>query len=623
MLLENKNFLSVTVLGLSVLQGCGLADSMKNMETNTTEMNATTKTMTSEIETMSGGLNETNKVMKDEMAPTMREMKEEMITLKGAMNEMRKDINGRLGDTMDRMDGRMEKMTGKLEETNKVMKDEMAPTMREMNVGLQATQKVMDEKLATLMKQMSDALTKEMVPAIIGLKGQMSEMQKTIKDELTETNKNMKLLTVSIDEKMMKKMDAMSGSVDRLANLMEHQMLGLLKDMNDNISKSMIKSIDEMVVSVKALGGDMTAVREKMASMDGKMGALPQMLTHLEAMQKTLGGFDRLIPDLKQAITVTVRAGSMERILAKETLLGKFKEASVWLFSFDYQAWQEGDTRTLNDLKKLAIDEFTREIRNFLQDENALHVDPMIMDPRHKSLQAISAVLQEISPSQKDRIKACQKLKAKDPRNSCLDQTISMLDLIEEALRHRKEDPETISEPWIKEALLHQKFLIYILQLRYNLTGAIALGNLHNRPERHMKTLDFFEWQAESTEALKIFAGATWSSFNLWRKEVFSLDPVSDPLAHLSDRELLFVEEAFQYATRTREFLRSIDVMPVVDDKIETLVQVTKVANLGNVTGVSRDRKLKMQRVYQSLETFGSNLGESSWGFVGDEFGIR
>ncbi len=597
------------------LSGCSLAESMKNMEKNTTEMNSTTKSLVSSIDKMDG---------------TMQNMNTDMGSVKNNMTKMTADIDERLAVTMEKMDARME----------------------EMNTKLAATQEVMEKKLAVMMEQMATALTTEMVPTMREMRDQMGALQTEIKTQLAQTNQSIQKLTETIDGKMLTKMDDLAKSVGGLNKVIETKLVSLMAQMNKTMSKDLLGAMNQMVSHVQELGVDMKAMRGQMgdlngelrlmvdttSSMDKKMGtmtseiggmsskmnALPKMLTHLEKMTEIIDNIAKLVPSLKESMANQSREISFDGVKKADTMLGKFREATAWMSAFEYQLWLDDRDGSLDDLKKKGIADFVRMMRDLIEDEQSMHVDPLLVDNNHKSLQAIAAVLQETGDAQKKRISDCKNAKKANEKALCNDEEVTALSIIKEILRYRAKGPDGAPE-YIKEGLLHEKQFIYLLQLRYNFLAALAISQLRHVSELKSKSeSNGWQYALESWEIGSITTGAVFGSiYNLWQNYVWNIG--SDSLQFMTERDFEFVQEALERAISTRNFIKKVDIEPVIDYKLATLFKISYFKSTGmfDATDAAQVRRLKkMTEAFSTIDEFNKDKGSVSMGVKADENGI-
>lgn len=665
------SFVAITL----ALSGCSLANSMKKMEENTTDMNGTTKDMDANLVKVSG---------------TMDSMNTDMGELKADMKAMKADVSSRLATTMEKMDERMGEMNTKLSETHHVM----------------------ETKLATTMDVMAKALSDEMVPTMRELKNQIGSLQSLIQVSLGKTNDSIDKLSESIDGKMMAKMDALDGTVKKLNSIIETQLVKLMSDMNSTMSKDLLGSMQEMAAEVQSLGKDMKAMRgsvggmnkkmnalpsmnEKMgalakmdkkmdalssmnakmgalAKMDKKMDALPRMnsklskmnskmdslpemnttlkdvgkamkslpemkdsidrvdrkmgtlLDELKSMNKVLKTLGDLIPALREALAYFVRDRGYSNLERPTKIIEKFADAGVFLFAFEFQLKQPEDTAEYRALLHVFMNEFTRKIRGLIADENNMHVDPMLADNNHKTLQAIAACLQEESPDQIRMAEACMDRKKTDPTAQCYDKTTTVYDVLKLAIKHFNDDPDKRfffqDDPSTgklhkshKESKLQMQTIMYLMQLRYNFLAALAAGQFFRAEES--KSLLWSETLGE------------WKAIvGVWFDSKFELN--EERLAHLNEESFNFINTALGYALETRAVIQEAGYTPVVDWKLPRVFGNIEFADLKTFDQSTPAKKRRIDRLKKTIALVnqikaGYTKDRVSKGVVSDSFGVK
>lgn len=577
---EFKILVSPLLIALS-FTGCSLAESMKKMENNTTDMNQTTRAMDDNLVKVGG---------------TMDGMKGDMGELKADMKAMKADVSERLAGTMEKM---------------LVFMDQLNTRMESMN-------KTLDEKLAGKMDAMANALINDMVPVMKDMKDQMVTLQTLMKG-----------LSTSIDEKMLGKMDGLQRSITSLNAIIEKQMVKIMSEMNTTMREGLLQTMKGMKDQITAMNTELTQMRGSIAGMSKKMNALPAMnrtlkdvsktmkdtlpavktsidrmdtkmgtmLDELKAMRHQFQSLVDLIPPLREALSYFVRDRGYANLTKPSKMIEKFADAGVFIFGFEFQLKQPEDTAEYRALLHVFIQEFTRKVRGLIHNENKMDVDPMLADNDHKALQAIAACLQEISPDQIRMVDECKAKKKVDTTARCLENPRTVYDVLKVAIKHFNDDPDKQfffqddpSTPGIhkphKEAQLQKQAIMYLMQLRYNFLAALAAGQLF-----HAEEAKSMVW----SDTL----GEWWSIRGVWWD---SLDELNEErLAHLNEEGFNFIITALEYAIETRSVIRDAGQTAIVDWKLSEMFNNIHFAKLETFDQNTVDKKRRIERLKKTI----------------------
>ncbi|MDR3608483.1 MAG: hypothetical protein P4M08_14030 [Oligoflexia bacterium] len=258
-------------------------------------------------------------------------------------------------------------------------------------------------------------------------------------------------------------------------------------------------------------------------------------------MQDTYNG-------LRQVEAVRERQISLQDMESAKTIEGKISAAGVYMMAYEFQVWSADGSDTQEERDLLFSDafiEFDKDLRNYLGAQPS--TDPTSSAPAMMNLYAIAATLHMENAQQ---IALLQK-------NPSIPKA-TMLSLIESVLRRNQLlQAGKISwndlKPYEQQALANYKDLEYILQLRANLVPMLVLSKLTS-----------LEYAGFVTKFLDLSMG-------------FTAD-----LQDLSVAETDTYTQYMQDANDTRDFLKSINVDPQYNWKLERLYHVMKLPALPN-----------------------------------------
>lgn len=294
---------------------------------------------------------------------------------------------------------------------------------------------------------------------------------------------------------------------------------------------------------------------------------------------------------LRQGDSLSVRRNQLQALLGAKEMPRKISEAGKYFMAFEFQIWssmgRDKDERR-EELAALGVREFLKDVHDFIG------VDPKV-EPfasgekdeanRARSLNALATAMHILNPKQEETLREHSVLKP-----------ISVYGMIEEALRAGREIESGARLPeeypqYIREVLAQEKTAVFLMQVRYNFLGVLALG----------RTVPLDRMKKAYISSKSKAAGKLIDAFSK-----------TDLVADMSQHNLVEIREFTSYlqgALRTHALLLEIGETPQMDPALTWMYEALQVkmsqADDGDVTSKSSSlaRRLALEAEFFDIVT--------------------
>jgi hypothetical protein len=175
--------------------------------------------------------------------------------------------------------------------------------------------------------------------------------------------------------------------------------------------------------------------------------------------------------DLRQGNSLELRTRRLQAMREAPVIEGKISEAGKYFMGFEFQlykAFATDDESKMDDLKLDSINEFFRDLPTFSY--GGFGINPQATTGDMGNLFALAVAIHRVNPNEERLIREKNLPK------------VTMLNMIEDTLAKKAqiESGEIQAKEWEHQILVHEEECHYLLQLRANFLGVMALDGLTN-----------------------------------------------------------------------------------------------------------------------------------------------
>jgi hypothetical protein len=378
-----------------------------------------------------------------------------------------------------------------------------------------------------------------------------------------------------------KNMDAMKEKTDEMSAVMK----GMASDVKETkeTSKGMAVDVRETKETSQGMAGDVKATRDTSQGMAVDVRATKEVSQSMESkVSMTNATALATYMDLRAKDSADARIKFMEKLKEAPTLEEKIAWAGMYMQAFEFQLWKDqslDDAQAREVLKAQGVKEFFRQLSGLIKSD---YIEPgnevlgqIAPDSEFLSLFALAVSMHLVHHSQevvKERTGA---------------QPESMFDIVAHGLKYKwavdagNKTPEQIPE-YARQVLFYEPVARYLLQLRHNGLGKMALGKLlglSSHPGFDIKTF----WAALPKKL--------WS----WQAD----------FANLNEVQIWEINRWLREAVRTREVMSRIGVPSVYDKGLMQVAGNMKTEEIAaSLKSLKPARQAYIKEFLGSFETY-------------------